>query len=144
MPIESDTYVLAIMPDNEALHVGTAEFAAPHVGVNGAASGAQFYDQDGRSLVLLKDRIGGTVFEVNPRGVQVDDEVLLGRINAALAHMQAVANERPEEGEGEVPRPTGSLLTVLTQLSGEFNDLVPTPNRGNWLHGLAHAAGLAH
>jgi hypothetical protein len=145
MPIIGNTNVLAIMRDNQALHVGWAEFAG-HFSL-ASASVLEYYDQNGRRLVLLQDSGGDAIFEVDLRQPTVAANILLGRINTALDHLEDVVGEMERDGEpigGGVPRPTGTLPEVFAQLSVAFDNLDPSPNKANWLHNLAHRAGLAH
>jgi hypothetical protein len=146
MIIEPGTYVLAIMPDNGSLHVGTADAAAPHLATDVAEGEPDYFDQEGRPLALVTAQNGTSVFTVDMRVPAVAESVLLGRINAALDHLQEVLNEQiseglPDDEGGEVPRPTGSLDHVLGQLAIAFDNLEDT-NKGNWFHNLAHAAGI--
>jgi hypothetical protein len=143
MPIDDSAYVLAITRNNQAVHVGRADTAAEHFTLSGTSALLDYFDGDGRPLMLLRSRNGTSLFEVNPAGTQVDDEVLLERIDTALAHMQVVQNQQGQASD-EVPRPLGSLEEVLRELGNAFDNLVTVPTKGNWLHNLSHAAGFAH
>ena len=145
MSIDGSEYVLAIMPDNRSLHVGMADSAALHMSGDRIDGEPDYYDMTGRPLILTRE-FGTWVFELNTRAASVPENVLLGRINAALDHLQEVLNEQiseglPDDEGGEVPRPTGSLDHVLGQLAIAFDNLEDT-NKGNWFHNLAHAAGI--
>jgi len=158
MAIDNDTNVLTIAEDDSALHVGRAEYAAIHFGGAGSSTTAikrastttiEHYDPTGQRLRMVKVAGGwGVAADGSP---PVPEQILLDRVDTALRHMQAVLEEQgggtrlaPVIYEGDVPRPTGPLPAVLSKLSVEFEYLIPSPSRGNWLHQLAHAAGLAH
>jgi hypothetical protein len=142
MPIDNATFVLAIPADNSTLHVAAAEELAPHV--QAARPPVEYYDPTGHRL-LLTTVASGYSWNIDASQGTVDEQVLLDRIDTALKHLQVVAdgNPPPVPIEGEVPRPTGSLPEVLDALVREFA-ISESPNRGNWLHLLAHAAGTAH
>jgi hypothetical protein len=145
MTIDGNEYVLAIMPNNRSLHVGMADSAAPHMAGDSLEGEPDYYDKNGRPLVLITAQNGNSVFTLDLRSPGVAEAVLLARINAALDHLQEVLNEQIRDGVpgevGEVPRPSGSLEVVLGQLAIAF-DFLDDTNKGNWFHNLAHAAGI--
>ncbi|HEY5845437.1 MAG TPA: hypothetical protein VIT42_01485 [Microlunatus sp.] len=109
----------------------------------------QLFDSRGVRLTIHSPRKHPAVAAVFPPDT-VPERVLLARISAVLDHMQKALDANPDLGKDgriqhdSVPRPDGSLIDVLTQLAALFEPLdprIPT-NRGNWLHNLAHAAGL--
>lgn len=127
---------------------------APHVLTRAAveaepASSLQLFDAAGVRLTIRAPKKGGQLVAVYPPDV-VSEDALLARISAALDHMQSVLDADPDLGKDgpiqhdAVPRPEGSLVEVLTELSAFFEPLDPRipPSRGNWLHNLAHAAGF--
>lgn len=113
-------------------------------------AGLQLFDARGQRLTLTGLAAQSTFRAVIPADV-VPEAVMLARITAALDHMDALLAHEPELGNdpprqhAEVPRPQGCTLPeVLAELEGFFFPLDPdiASNRGNWLHNLAHAAGL--
>ena len=142
MAIDNGTTVLVITPDNRALHVGPAENTANHLMAGaGQPVRLEYYDDTGRPLRLRKD-LDTWTFATDDRSSRVDGPVLLNRIDAALHHMQVV--EDGQESQRTVPHPIGPLPAVLGELATGFDSLGGVQNQGNWLHQLAHAAGLAH
>lgn len=152
MAIDSDTVVLTIARDNRALHVGGAGNTAAHViAVGTRAVDVSYYDPGGQLLRLVKVHDGRWGFAVNETVPPVSERVLLNRIDTALVNMQTILDGQLDSqlapvsaAAGPVPRPTGPLPAVLSALAAAFGDLEPFNNQGNWLHQLAHAAGLAH
>lgn len=171
MTIDGETLVLTITSDDRALHVGPAENTAIHLAVMNSGSGVwEYFAPDGQPLMITKCKAGFVLAE-DPDQPPVDHQLLLDRIDAALAHMQVALDRQlassrrrppgpppgngPQAGSGRttpglvafddrVPRPVGSLQAVLESLAVAFDFLVPTPHSGNWLHELAHLAGTAH
>jgi hypothetical protein len=151
-----------ISSDSRTLHVGPIDEVTPHIASGQAQarsvqrvapivlSTVELYDEEGRPWRGVA-RAGA--FELEPDGTRkaAPAYLLLDRIDAALAHLQVVLDLHPELGEpgeaGEltrVPRPTGDLGKVLEELKNAFAPLHSPGTRGNWLHMLAHAAGVAH
>lgn len=113
-------------------------------------SGLQLFDARGQRLTLTGLGAAASFRAVLPPDV-VSEEVLLARIAAALDHLDELLVQQPELGVDpprrhvQVPRPQGCTLPdVLAELDRSFFPLDPNiaSNRGNWLHNLAHAAGL--
>lgn len=123
--------------------------------------GWQFYSVTGvplsRAALLEPPHLG--VAQSEPGGwdpwecEDSSEAVLLLRIARVLGYFQAVLDRSPELGTRpggpprlDVPHPVGTLTEVMVALGPEFGELDPRrmPNRGGWLHMLAHAAGVAH
>jgi hypothetical protein len=157
LPVDGDALLLAIAPDNATVHVGPANLMAGHVSLGLHAATAklraplplptlELFDESGRRLTPVW--VGGQLtFTLDPTQAPTDEQLLLDRIDAALAQLQVQQDLKPlpnGPADGRVPRPVGSLPEVIGKLAVEFDFLSPAPNRGNWLHQLAHAAGTAH
>jgi hypothetical protein len=114
----------------------------------------EFFDATGRRLSREEVEHPAVAPEdTDPTAEVVDEQVLLLRVARALGYLQAILDRRPELGQlapgqviTETPHPEGTLAEVIEQLASEFGPMNPNtmPNRGGWLHLLAHAAGVAH
>lgn len=166
---DAETVLLAVSDDDRTVHVGSAGAMAAHLTTEGglaqSAVSFEFFGPDGQPWSPGKVN-GAFALQPTPGAPPTDPQLLLDRIDAALAHMQVYLDRHPELGAGSgqvagesrfvaqrsgqlllaarVPRPTGTLPQVLAALQAEYDFLAPSPTRGNWLHNLAHAAGLAH
>jgi hypothetical protein len=113
----------------------------------------EFFDATGRRLSREEvEHHAVAPEEPGPTVEVVDEQVLLLRVARALGYLQAILDRRPELGQiapghviTETPHPEGTLAEVVEQLASEFGPMNPNtmPNRGGWLHLLAHAAGVA-
>jgi hypothetical protein len=157
----TETILLVISTDNRTLHAGPASEVARHLtlGATGPDAKArvvpvflstvEYFDAEGQPWRAVKT--GDIELVPDTSRSPVPAVLLLDRVDAALAYLQVVLDVHPELGErGEdgqllrVPRPTGELTKVLEELADVFSPLGGQGTRGNWLHMLAHAAGVAH
>lgn len=154
--IDKDAVVLAIAENDTLVHVGPAEDLAFHYDQEQPAPpegkqwpAVEFYDNEGFHLVHVPvappadagfDRDAGY-----PEPTDADRQLLLDRIDLALAHAQVgrdrlLAAGSTFEGPERIVRVSGDLPTVLMALDavdqlGSHSDT----SRGGWFHNLMHS-----
>jgi hypothetical protein len=116
-----------ISADNRVLHVGSVEHVLDHLEVKAPALRElrrqlpEIYDSSGHRLTIVepeRDRL-----ELARIGDQdtIDEQLLIDRINLALARMQVDVHANDKLREFRVPRIDGDLRTVLAGLAEAFS-----------------------
>ncbi len=144
--------VLAITPQDNLLHVGTAAALLGHL--HEEDLDLEFYDATGQRLRPVKDAATGKTDGLVPDPEAgspgaADRQLLIDRIDVFQARVQVVLDRRMAEGYYDpdpppwvrAPRVDGELkemLLALDALDGSLPD--PTePDPGSPLHNLWHA-----
>lgn len=121
--------VVVISADNTRLHVGPVDRILIHLGVDddnltlvtSSSTPYEMYDDSGSQLTINPTSNGATLFQSDTQ-TTIDEQLLLDRINLALAHMQVAVHTHvfPAMRSYRVPVVYGELPDVLAALAAAF------------------------
>ena len=126
-PTRATGNVVAISADNTRLHVGSVDRILTHLeidqnGLTLATSAVyEMYDGTGNELMLNPTSDGAALFQADAERT-IDEQLLLDRINLALAYMQVAVHTHEFEDmrSYRVPVVYGELPDVLAALAATF------------------------